>query len=151
MILTFQTKAISRVGHVSRQFALEIRQRDGENGVISDLQSSATVSSTQELPFIPQLTQITGMLGPPNSETFTLQFVSRDTGKPTIAAVADSLLQSVAHRAPRKAKKEAEEFGVSVLDIEAILEGNESIYRTWHELKRLSIQGGVDIRRQTSR
>jgi len=63
------------------------------------------------------------MLGPSNSEDFMLQFVSRDTGKPTIAAVADSLLRSVAHRSPRKVKKEVEELGISVPGIEAILEG----------------------------
>lgn len=69
------------------------------------------------------------MLGPSNSEDFMLQFVSRDTGKPTIAAVANSLLRSVAHRSPRKVKKEVEELGISVPGIEAILEGNELIYR----------------------
>jgi len=63
------------------------------------------------------------MPGPSNSETFTLQFVSRDTGKPTIAAVADSLLRSVAHQSHRRAGEDMEEFGVSIPDIEAILEG----------------------------
>ncbi|KAN0134910.1 hypothetical protein V8E53_007284 [Lactarius tabidus] len=63
------------------------------------------------------------MLGPSNSESFILQFVSRDTGKPTIAAVADSLLRSIAHQPPRRVKDEAEEFSVSILDIETILEG----------------------------
>ncbi|KAH9081893.1 hypothetical protein EDB83DRAFT_2335423 [Lactarius deliciosus] len=60
------------------------------------------------------------MSGPSNSETFMLQLLSRDTGKPTIAAIADSLLRNAAHRPPRKAK---EEFGVSISDLEAILEG----------------------------
>ena len=54
-----------------------------------------------------------------------LQFVSRDTGKPTIAAVADSLLRSIAHQPRRRAKEEAEEFSVSIPDIEAILEGDK--------------------------
>ena len=65
------------------------------------------------------------MLGSSNSESFMLQFVSRDTGKPTIAAVADSLLRSIAHQPRRKAKEEAEEFSVSIPDIEAILEGDK--------------------------
>ncbi|KAI9462366.1 hypothetical protein BJY52DRAFT_144080 [Lactarius psammicola] len=58
--------------------------------------------------------------GPSNSEAFVLQVVSRDTGKPTIAAVADSLLRNAAHRSSRKAK---EELSVSISDLEAILEG----------------------------
>ena len=65
------------------------------------------------------------MLGPSNSESFMLQFVSRDTGKPTVAAVADSLLRSIAHQPRRRAKEEAEEFSVSIPDIEAVLEGDE--------------------------
>ena len=65
------------------------------------------------------------MLGSSNSESFMLQFVSRDTGKPTIAAVADSLLRSIAHQPRRRAKEEAEEFSVSIPDIEAILEGDK--------------------------
>jgi dehydrodolichyl diphosphate syntase complex subunit NUS1 len=52
-----------------------------------------------------------------------LQFVSRDTGKPTIAAEADSLLRSIAHQPPRRIKDETEEFSVSIHDLEAILEG----------------------------
>ena len=61
------------------------------------------------------------MYGPSNSETFMLQLVSRDSGKPTIAAVADSLLRNATHRSPRKAE---DKFGISIFDIEAILEGN---------------------------
>jgi dehydrodolichyl diphosphate syntase complex subunit NUS1 len=63
------------------------------------------------------------MYGPSKSETFMLQLVSRETGKPTIAAVADSLLRNAAHRSPRKAEEEVGEFGVSISDLEATLEG----------------------------
>ncbi len=89
------------------------------------------------------------MSGPSNSETFVLQLLSRDTGKPTIAAVADSLLRNAAHRSPRKAE---EEFGVSLFDLEAILEGNGKQFVAYGlSSQRLSTQGGVDIRRQTLR
>lgn len=82
------------------------------------------------------------MLGPSNSETFMLQLVSRDTGKPTIAAVADNLLRGIPHRSPRRTEKGVEEFDISVLDMEAILEGNEKIYRAWSKLKRLNLGRG---------
>lgn len=63
------------------------------------------------------------MSGPSTSDIFKLQLLSRDTGKPTIAAVADSLLRNAAHRSSRKAAEEVKEFDVSISDLEAILEG----------------------------
>ncbi len=54
-----------------------------------------------------------------------LQFVSRAAGKPTIAAVADSLLRNAAHGTSGNVE-EMEEFGISILDLQAILEGNEN-------------------------
>jgi len=54
--------------------------------------------------------------GPSSSQSFTLHLVSRDTGKPTIAAITDSLL--------RKATDgDAEVIKISVTDLQAILEG----------------------------
>lgn len=64
------------------------------------------------------------MYGPSYSENFMLQLVSRDTGKPTIAAVADSLLRYAVHQYPRKVEEKVEEVSVSIFDVEAILEGN---------------------------
>ena len=91
------------------------------------------------------------MCGLSNSETFMLQLISRETGKPTIAAVADSLLRNAAYRSPRKAEEDVEEFGISIFDIEAILEGNGKQRVAYgRSSQRLSIQGSVDIWRQTS-
>jgi dehydrodolichyl diphosphate syntase complex subunit NUS1 len=71
-----------------------------------------------------------------------LQLVSRETGKPTIAAVADSLLRNAAHRSPRKAEEEVGEFGVSISDLEATLEGNgKQLCRVWPELTTTSNPG----------
>lgn len=69
-----------------------------------------------------------------------LQFVSRDTGKPTIAAEADSLLRSIAHQPPRRIKDETEEFSVSIHDLEAILEGDKKRFIAYG-MSSLSIQG----------
>jgi len=55
--------------------------------------------------------------GPSSSQSFTLHLVSRDSGKPTIAAITDSLL--------RKATDgDAEVIKISVTDLQAILEGD---------------------------
>ncbi|KAI0307996.1 hypothetical protein B0F90DRAFT_1679165 [Multifurca ochricompacta] len=65
--------------------------------------------------------------GSSNSENFTLHLVSRDTGKPTIAAVTDSLLRNVAHGLSGDvvpADGDAEGFSVSISDLQAILEGD---------------------------
>jgi len=65
--------------------------------------------------------------GPPSSETFTLHLVSRDTGKPTIAAVTDDLIRRAADGLRRKAVSmdgDAEAFKISVADLQAILEGD---------------------------
>jgi hypothetical protein len=61
-----------------------------------------------------------------SSETFTLHLVSPDTGKPTIAAVADSLLRKAANGLRRNAvpvAADAELFQISVSDLQNILEG----------------------------
>lgn len=60
-----------------------------------------------------------------SSETFTLHLVSPDTGKPTIAAVADSHLRKAASELRRKAVPvaDAELFKISVSDLQEILEG----------------------------
>lgn len=66
--------------------------------------------------------------GHPSSETFTLHLVSRDTGKPTIAAVTDDLIRRAADGLRRKAVSmdgDAEAFKISVTDLQAILEGME--------------------------
>jgi hypothetical protein len=52
--------------------------------------------------------------------------VSRDTGKPTIAAVGDSLFRSAANGLRRNAvpvAEDAELFKISVSDLQDILEG----------------------------
>lgn len=62
-----------------------------------------------------------------SSETFTLHLVSPDTGKPTIAAVADSLVRKAANGLRRNAvpvAADAELFKISVSDLQDILEGD---------------------------
>jgi len=62
-----------------------------------------------------------------SSETFTLHIVSRDTGKPAIAAVADSLFRTAAsglRRNPAPVAGDAELFKFSVSDMQNILEGD---------------------------
>ncbi len=57
---------------------------------------------------------------------FTLHLVSPDTGKPTVAAVADSLLRKAANglrRNPVPVAADAELFKISVSDLQDILEG----------------------------
>jgi hypothetical protein len=52
--------------------------------------------------------------------------VSRDSGKPTIAAVADSLLRSAAHGLHRDSvpvDSDAGKFNISIADLQGILEG----------------------------
>jgi hypothetical protein len=74
---------------------------------------------------IRRLSRIIGTQGH-SSETFTLHLVSPDTGKPTIAAVADSLLRKAANRLRRNAvpvAADAELFKISVSDLQGILEG----------------------------
>ena len=74
---------------------------------------------------IRRLSRITGMQGH-SSETFTLHLVSPDTGKPTIAAVADSHLRKAANGLRRNAvpiAAGAELFKISVSDLQDILEG----------------------------
>jgi hypothetical protein len=61
-----------------------------------------------------------------SSETFTLHLVSPDTGKPTIATVADNLLRKAANGLRRNAvpvAADAEVFKISVSDLQDILEG----------------------------
>ncbi|KAI0304694.1 hypothetical protein BC826DRAFT_977768 [Russula brevipes] len=65
--------------------------------------------------------------GPSSSEPFTLHLVSRDTGKPTIAALADSFLRRARdglHRNSVPMDKNAEVFQISVPDLQAMLEGD---------------------------
>jgi hypothetical protein len=72
---------------------------------------------------IRRLSRITGTQGH-SSETFTLHLVSPDTGKPTVAAVADSLLRKAANGLRRNAVPVAAElFKISVSDLQEILEG----------------------------
>ncbi|KAH9968774.1 hypothetical protein BC827DRAFT_280646 [Russula dissimulans] len=62
-----------------------------------------------------------------NSETFTLHFVSRDTGKPAIAAIADNLLNRATEGLRRRAVSangDAGVFKVTVADLQTILEGD---------------------------
>jgi len=62
-----------------------------------------------------------------NSETFTLHFVSRDTGKPAIAAIADNLLSRATEglrRSAVSANGNAGVFKVTVADLQTILEGD---------------------------
>ena len=72
----------------------------------------------------PWLSLSIGMQGH-SSETLTLHLVSPDTGKPTIAAVADSHLRKAAGELRRKAVPvvDAELFEISVSDLQNILEG----------------------------
>ena len=61
-----------------------------------------------------------------SSETFTLHLVSPETGKPTIAAVADSHLRKAANGLRRNVvpiAAGAELFKISVSDLQDILEG----------------------------
>lgn len=63
-----------------------------------------------------------------SSETFTLHLVSRETGKPTIAAVTDSLFRKAASGLRRNAvpvAADAELFKISVSDLQEVLEGME--------------------------
>jgi len=63
---------------------------------------------------------------PANSEAFTLHFVSRDTGKPAIAAIADNLLHRAAEgfrRSAVSANGDAGVLRISVADLQTILEG----------------------------
>jgi len=65
--------------------------------------------------------------GPSSSETFTLHLVSRETGKPTIAAITDSLLRRTADELRCNTVTtdgDAEVFTLSVTDLQAILEGD---------------------------
>lgn len=74
---------------------------------------------------IRRLNRVIGTQGH-SSETFTLHLVSPDTGKPTIAAVADSLLRKAANGLRRNAvpvAADAELFQISVSDLQNILEG----------------------------
>jgi dehydrodolichyl diphosphate syntase complex subunit NUS1 len=66
-----------------------------------------------------------------SSETFTLHLVSRDTGKPTIAAVTDSLFRRAASGLRRNAvpvARDAELFKISVSDLQDILEVGDRGY-----------------------
>ena len=81
---------------------------------------------------IRRLSRIIGTQGH-SSETFTLHLVSPDTGKPTIAAVADSLFRKAANGLRRNAvpvATDAELFKISVSDLQDILEGIEMICHT---------------------
>jgi hypothetical protein len=74
---------------------------------------------------IRQLIRIIGTQGH-SSETFALHLVSPETGKPTIAAVADSLLRKAANGLRRNAvpvTADAGMFKISVSDLQDILEG----------------------------
>jgi hypothetical protein len=67
-----------------------------------------------------------GTHGPSSSEPFTLHLVSRDTGKPTIAALADSFLRRAFDGLRRNSvpmDKNTEVFHISVPDLQAMLEG----------------------------
>jgi len=75
---------------------------------------------------IRQLSRIIGTQGH-SPETFTLHLVSPDTGKPTIATVADSLLRKAANGLRRSAvpvTADAELFKISASDLQDILEGD---------------------------
>jgi hypothetical protein len=74
---------------------------------------------------IRQLSRIIGTHGH-SSEMFTLHLVSPETGKPTIAAVADSLLRKTVNGLRRNAvpvSADAELFKITVSDLQDILEG----------------------------
>ena len=126
MIRTFRKDAVTKGRYSSKHFARGIRQRDEENGAVADLEFNVTVSPTKG-PYLHSVpNRITGTYGPSSPETFTLHVVSRDTGKPTIAAVADSLLRNAAHGLHRNSilvDEDTGKFSMPVADLEGILEG----------------------------
>lgn len=125
MILMFPVDVITRENRPSRQFTPAARQIDRESRTVSDLEFSVTVGSVDVNRVIRRLSRITGTQGH-SSETFILHLVSPDTGKPTIAAVADSLLRKAANGLRRNAvpvAADAELFKISVSDLQDILEG----------------------------
>lgn len=127
MTLIFPTVVIIKESCALRQFVRGMQKTDEVNGTGTGLEFNVTVCSADvQYGHSTADSKNIGTHGPSSSEFFKLHLVSRDTGKPTIAAVTDSLLRRAADRSRRNAvsaDRDVDMFKISVSDLQAMLEG----------------------------
>lgn len=93
-----------------------------------------------------QFTFCSGGEGAPTTKPVTLHLVSRASGKPAIASVANSLLHSAARRVVGKPElAHREPFELSVEDLQCSLEGE-----THHAVKAPQTDGGESFIKEST-